>query len=344
MLTIDGSIGEGGGQILRTSLALSLVTGTPLRFENIRAKRSKPGLLRQHLTAVRATEALGATVEGAELGSQTLTVEPRAVRGGEHTFSVSSAGSACLVLQTVLPPLLVAEEPARITFEGGTHNPFAPPFDYLDRVFLPILQRMGASVSARLERRGFYPAGGGRFSVEIGSARALQPIDLLERGPLVARRAIAINANLPREIAQRELDAVATALGWAESELEIVEDRQSTGPGNVLLLEVQHGGQCEMFAGFGERGVRADRVVRRAVGELKRFLGSNAPVGTRLADQLMLPFALAGGGAFRTEPLSEHSRTNLQIIEAFLPGAIETTERGDTIVVEFFDTKRGSGA
>jgi len=313
MLVIDGSTGEGGGQILRTSLALALVTATPVRIEQIRAKRAKPGLLRQHLAAVKAAIQIGAAIEGAELGATSLVVRPGAVRGGEHAFTIGSAGSACLVLQTVLPALLAAGEPARLRLEGGTHNPFAPPFDYLERVFLPVLAQMGAKVTAVLERVGFYPAGGGAFSVEIERCDRLVGVELRERGALVA--------HLPGEIAKRELDLVQRMLGWDEAELQIEQVAGSAGPGNVLLLEVDHGGPREICTGFGEKSRRAEAVARHAIDQMRRFAGYGAPVGAHLADQLLVPFAIAGAGAFRTQPLSQHARTNLAIIERFFAGA-----------------------
>lgn len=334
MLIIDGSTGEGGGQILRTSLTLSLVTGTPLRIENIRAKRGKPGLLRQHLTAVKAAEAIGALVEGAELGSTSLTVRPGSVQGGEFTFSIGSAGSACLVLQTVLPALLAAGQGARLTLEGGTHNSFAPPYDFLERVYLPVLSRMGARVRLDLDRMGFYPAGGGAFRVEIDASPKLGGVELLTRGECVSRRARAFVAHLPGEIAKRELAVVKKRLDWDDSELEIVQVRDSAGPGNVVLLEVEHATGREMCAGFGEKGKKAEAVARRVTTEMQRYLDADAPVGVRLADQLMVPFAIAGDGAFRTLPLSQHSQTNLGVIERFLPGRIQVREdeAGATLV------------
>src|SRR5689334_333662 len=176
MLKLDGSVGEGGGQILRTALALSALTGQPFEIEKIRAKRRKPGLLRQHLTAVRAATALcQAQVEGDSLGSMTLRFVPGDVKPGEYAFAIGTAGSATLVLQTVLPPLLLASRPSKITIEGGTHNPLAPPVDFLDRSFLPLVRRMGPRVRVQLERWGFYPAGGGRISVEIEPVQRLQP-------------------------------------------------------------------------------------------------------------------------------------------------------------------------
>jgi RNA 3'-terminal phosphate cyclase (ATP) len=335
MLIIDGSLGEGGGQILRTSLALSLVTQTPVRIEKIRARRSRPGLLRQHLAAARAAAAIGAEVEGAELGASELTLRPGPVRGGSHAFAVGSAGSACLVLQTVLPALLATGQAARLTLQGGTHNPSAPPFDFLDRVFVPLLSRMGAPVSAELERAGFYPAGGGEITVEVGASRGLRGVELMERGALVSQRARASVAHLSADIAKRELAEVQRRLGLAESELEIRQVTDSAGPGNVIFVEVEHESCRELCTGFGEKAVKAERVARRAIGDMRRYLKSSAPVGVRLADQLMLPLAIAGEGLFRTLPLSEHSRTNIEVIEAFLPGRISIREDDEGATLAF---------
>jgi RNA 3'-terminal phosphate cyclase (ATP) len=183
LIRIDGRLGEGGGQILRTSLSLSLVTGKAFRIENIRAGREKPGLLRQHLAAVlAAAEVCGGEVEGAVPGSSCLTFRPGPVRPGQYRFSVGTAGSATLVFQTVLPALMLGSWPSSVEVEGGTHNMAAPPYDFLSRTFVPLVNRMGPNVSLRFERYGFYPAGGGRFSAEIQPAVALKPLHLGERG------------------------------------------------------------------------------------------------------------------------------------------------------------------
>ena len=233
MLTIDGSSGEGGGQILRTALALSLVTQQPFRIQNIRAGRQKPGLLRQHLTAVEAAVQVGdAGVDGATLGSKELVFRPAKVRAGEYRFAVGTAGSATLVLQTVLPALIVGPEPSRLTLEGGTHNPHAPPFDFLDRTFLPLLNRMGPQLSASLDRAGFYPAGGGRISVEVNPVEKLQPLVLRERGESKSRSARAIYSNLSPAVANRELKVVSEKLGWSRESLHAAQV-ESNGPGNA---------------------------------------------------------------------------------------------------------------
>lgn len=328
MLTIDGSLGEGGGQILRSALALSMVTGTPFRLENIRAGRSKPGLLRQHLTAVNAAaEVCGARLTNARLHSRDLTFVPGTVRPGDYRFSIGTAGSTTLVLQTVLPPLLTAAAPSSLVLEGGTHNPHAPPFDFIDRAFLPIINRMGPRVVANLERYGFFPAGGGRFSVEIEPAATLTPLRLTERGEIRRQHSIAFLAGLPRHIGERENKTVADALNWPMTDTEICELPADQGPGNILLLEIESEHVTEVFTGFGKRGVRSEDVARAAADDVKAYLAAGLPVGTCLADQLLLPFALAGGGAFSTLALSRHASTNIEIIQMFLNVRIKATER-----------------
>lgn len=331
MIHIDGSCGEGGGQVLRTSLGLSLVTGKPFTIENIRARRKMPGLMRQHLTAVNAAAAVGGThVEGASLGSRTLVFEPSTVRAGSYHFAVGTAGSATLVLQTVLPALLVAAGASDLTLEGGTHNPFAPPFDFLQKSFLPLLGRMGAEVKATLERPGFYPAGGGRFHVHVEPCPRLTPIELLERGAIVATRARAVVAQISEGIAQREIEVVRNMLGWPRHGVDVEVVENSFGPGNVLLLEVETENVTEVVTGFGEKGVRAEEVARKAVRDVRKYLAADVPVGLYLADQLLIPMAMAGGGRFRTSKLTRHTETNIEIVRRFLDIdiTVETTQTG----------------
>jgi len=335
MLTIDGSYGEGGGQILRTSLALSLITGKPFRIEKIRAGRKSPGLLRQHLTAVNAAvEVGGADVMGATIGSRELTFVPAGITPGNYHFAVGTAGSATLVLQTVLPALLIAAAPSHLTLEGGTHNPFAPPFDFLAKSFLPFINRLGPQVKVELERPGFYPAGGGKFSVEINPASSLERTDLTERGKIKARRGRAIVANLPRHIAEREIDVIRRKMSWNTEWLETHVIDDSRGPGNIVLIEIECENMTEVFTGFGERGVRAEAVAQRAVQAARRYLSSEVAAGEYLADQLLIPMAMAGGGKFTTLPLSRHATTNIDMIQKFLDVEItvETVSNRECIV------------
>jgi RNA 3'-terminal phosphate cyclase (ATP) len=320
MIEVDGSQGEGGGQVLRTALSLSLCTGQPFRIGAIRARRAKPGLMRQHLTAVDAAAQIGAAqVEGAALGSQELTFCPQAVRPGDWTFDVGTAGSTTLVLQTVLPALLTAVQRSTLTLRGGTHNPLAPPFEFLSLAFLPLLARMGPQVTAALVRRGFFPAGGGEVRVQIQPVRRLAPLALEDRGAQTAAYAEAVVSRLPAHIAQRELEVVRGALNLSASALHVTEDQQAPGPGNVLLIVQAYERVTEVFAGFGERGVRAEQVAQSTVDQALRFGRSAAAVGEHLADQLVLPLALAGRGSFTTLEPSGHTRTNLEVIGRFLP-------------------------
>lgn len=325
MITIDGSFGEGGGQVLRTALALAMCTGQPFRIENIRAKRDKPGLLRQHLACVRAaTQVCNATVDGDAIGSKSLAFKPGAVRGGDYTFAIGSAGSTTLVLQTVLPALMQSGTASAVTLEGGTHNPLAPPFDFLEKSFLPVLRRMGADVAVTLDRAGFYPAGGGRLRAMIGSTPTLTPIELTKRTAPTSRRASAIVAGLPGEIALRELEKLKKDLRLADDETEIRQLPDEWGPGNALLLELVGDEVTEVITGFGERGVSAEAVAVRVASDAKHFLAQRVPVGEFLADQLLIPLALAGGGAFVTGPLSMHSTTNLEVVRRFVRDATLT--------------------
>lgn len=318
-IKIDGSRGEGGGQILRTSLAMSLVTGKSFHIENIRAGRKRPGLLRQHLTAVNAAvEVSQAEVKGNAIGSQELYFAPKSVRPGRYQFAVGTAGSSTLVLQTVLPALLTTDGGLELILEGGTHNPYAPPFDFLIKTFLPIINRMGPKITATLERPGFYPAGGGRFNVSIAPAKMLSRIDLLERGEIRRRLARAIVARLPRKIGERELKVIRDKLSWDRHCLRVEEVTSSRGPGNILTVEIESEHITEVFTGFGERGVRAEEVGDRTVKEVQEYLAADVPVGRYLADQLLIPMALAGGGVFRTLPLTRHTRTNIEILKQFL--------------------------
>ncbi|HEX5244400.1 MAG TPA: RNA 3'-terminal phosphate cyclase [Tepidisphaeraceae bacterium] len=328
LIQLDGSLGEGGGQILRTALSLSMVTGRAFRIEMIRAGRPKPGLLRQHLTAVNAAgEICGATVDGAAISSRELTFSPGPVKAGQYTFTVGSAGSTTLVLQTVLPALMMAKESSSLTLEGGTHNPHAPPLDFLEKAFVPLVNRMGPTVHLNLERAGFYPAGGGRFFADIQPASKLAPLHLHARGPAKRNLAKAVVAALPGNIAKRELAQIEKKLGWTGEQLQIRQLPQEWGPGNILTLEIDSENVTEVFTSFGMKGVSAESVADQVFHEARRYLACDAPVGPHLADQLLLPIALAGGGSFVTYELTEHTRTNIQVIQRFLPVRFEVIEK-----------------
>ena len=340
MLTIDGSQGEGGGQIIRTSLAL--ITGKPFRIFNVRARREKPGLQRQHLTAVNAAAAIGqAQVEGASVGSSAFTFHPGTVTPGNYSFPIGTAGSTTLVLQTILPPLMIAAATSTLAFEGGTHNPHAPPFEFIATTFLPLINRMGPRVAARLERYGFYPPGGGRLNVFIEPApSALKPLDLPGRGEIRARRARALVVKLPANVGGRELAVISERLGWGDSdgdELRVETSTNAISPGNVLTLEIMSEHLTEVFTGIGERGVRAETVAERAADEARAYLETDAPVGEHLADQLLIPLALAGGGSYTTGQPSLHTTTNIEVIKMFLDVELTVKQTdGDVWKIEIF--------
>jgi RNA 3'-terminal phosphate cyclase (ATP) len=250
------------------------------------------------------------------VGSSEVTFRPGSVVPGEYRFAVGTAGSTGLVLQTVLMPLVLADKPSRLVLEGGTHNMLAPPFDFIERTFLPIINRMGPSVQAKLVRHGFYPRGGGRIEVDITPA-ALRPVECIERGAATGVCAAALFAGLPFEIADREVAVVRRELGWSEREAYVRELPAEHGPGNILLLEAQFEHVTEIVSGFGQLGVTAERVAKTAIGRMRGYLASSAFAGPYLADQLLLPFALAGGGAFTSVKPSQHSLTAAAVIERF---------------------------
>ncbi|MEW5788814.1 MAG: RNA 3'-terminal phosphate cyclase [Pseudomonadota bacterium] len=328
MIEIDGAAGEGGGQILRTALTLAMITGQAIRMVAIRARRPKPGLLRQHLTAVEAATAIcRARVEGAAVGSQTLEFHPGPIRGGDYRFAIGTAGSCTLVLQTVLPALWFADGPSTFAVSGGTHNPAAPPADFLRRSWLPVVAAMGVDMELELLRHGFYPAGGGEMLARVRPASPLTPWQAPARAPAGKPRAVAVVAGVPVDVARRELARLQQHLGDMETEVRVLSSRE--GPGNALLVEIPLSGHGEVFTGLGERGLPAETVADRLARMVRGFLDSDASVGEHLADQLLLPLALAGGGGFTAPVLSSHARTNMAVIQRFLPVEFAVESRTD---------------
>jgi RNA 3'-terminal phosphate cyclase (ATP) len=226
-----------------------------------------------------------------------------------------------------------------LTVEGGTHNPWAPPFDFLARAFLPLISRMGASVQAAIQRYGFYPAGGGQFTVEIAPCRRLEPLTLMDRGETKRRHVQAVVANLPAGIGHREIHLAVRKMGWSPEEAEVIvlsareergSPRSASGPGNVVMIEIESAEVVEVFTAFGEVAVRAEAVAERAVQDTRSYLAAQVPVGPYLADQLLVPLALAGGGTFRTMPLSRHSTTNIEVIRQFLGVTVAVAQESAT--------------
>ncbi|MEM9168523.1 MAG: RNA 3'-terminal phosphate cyclase [Pseudomonadota bacterium] len=328
MIIIDGSQGEGGGQILRSALSLSACTGQPFRIRNIRKNRSRPGLMRQHLTCIRATEEVcGGKATDAHIGSTELTFSPGDIRGGSYNFNIGTAGSTSLVFQTVLPALLAADEPSCVELSGGTHNAASPPFEFIDEVFLPMIKRSGGIVSATLQRRGFYPAGGGRWTAFIEPL--LEPRDLTLEGasatPSISVEAA--TANIPESIATRELATAKDMLGLPDDALT-QKVYESDGPGNVVLIRIDWPERREIVTGFGKHGVSAETVAKRACAEAKSLIAHGGVVGPHLADQLLLPMALGAGGQFETAEPSAHFVSSVDVIKAFLDVEITIKDGG----------------
>ena len=318
MISIDGSIGEGGGQIIRTALALSLCLGKPFHIKNIRVKRKKPGLAWQHLAAVHAAQAIGnAKVEGAEHKSTELNFYPQGIHGGQFHFDIGTAGSTSLVIQTILPALLMADYESEILLTGGTHNPMAPSFDFLDKCFFNVLRNAGANINAQLLKPGFFPKGGGQVKLNIQPNKTLDEINITERGEVLRAKATASVAGLPLHIAERELNTIQQHLTINPLELYTQELSPQFGPGNVLILEIQSEHITEVFTAYGQKHKPAEKVAKQLVSEAQAYLDSKVAVGLHLADQLLIPMALQGKGQFITHGISSHTQTNIEVIKQF---------------------------
>jgi RNA 3'-terminal phosphate cyclase (ATP) len=317
-------MGEGGGQVLRSALSLSLLTGRPFRLSRIRANRDRPGLRPQHLAAAQAAARVaGAEVCGDRVGSEEIAFAPGQVRPGDYFFDIGTAGATSLVLQTLLLPLALAPRPSSVTIRGGTHVPWSPCFHYLDWQWRPFLARIGIPFDLTMTMAGFYPRGGGELQAQIPGGARPTPLRLTKRGPLRAVRGLSAVANLPREIAERQrrqaLRRLQNLLSGIEPEV-VVEELPAASRGTVFLLltECESGRAC-CFA-LGARGKRAERVADEAVDALAAFLGTDGAVDPWLADQLLLPLALANGPSeLRTSEVTAHLLTNADVIRLFLP-------------------------
>lgn len=326
MLYIDGSQGEGGGQILRTALSLAMITGTEMKIENIRAGRSKPGLMRQHLACVSAAQEISrAEVRGAKVGSCEITFKPKAVKAGEYQFSVGTAGSTMLIFQTVLPALAQLDSASRIVFHGGTHNMMAPSYDFVKLAFAPQLKCMGVTVDMQIQRYGFYPQGGGQWSVTIQPGAEPEALQLDQRGELKNKEAVVTSANIPAHVARRELETIAKHCHWSSKHMRI-EQVNALGGGNILSLRLHYAHCSEVIEHVGKIGLSAEKVAKAASADLRRYQDSEAVVGEHLADQLLLPMVLGKGGVFRSMKPSLHCRTNRDIIELFTQRKIRFDE------------------
>jgi RNA 3'-terminal phosphate cyclase (ATP) len=319
MVEMDGSFGEGGGQILRTSLALSCLFEQPFRISNIRKGRKRPGLMPQHLTCVRAAaEISGAEISGYSVGSPELTFKPRKIRSGDYSFDIGTAGSTSLVLQTLLPPLLLVPETSTLTISGGTHVPFSPTFNYISEVFLPTLGRLGIDVKAHIDSYGFYPRGGGKVRFVISPCRGIESVNLARRGQLTGIEGVSAVGNLPISIAIRQKEALISHLQEFETDIK-TSTVNTPGRGTFIFLKARYGDSLAGFSALGERGKRAEQVGEEAVREFFDYHSSGMTLDHHMADQIVLYLALADGESnFSTARITEHLKTNLHVIKSFM--------------------------
>jgi len=360
---VDGSYGEGGGQVLRTSLTLSTLTGRPARVHSIRAGRSSPGLAPQHLTGVLAlADVCGAEIDGARIGSTEVLFHPKTPpRPDRYAFDVASvakggsAGSVTLLLQALLVPLALAPAPSQLRLTGGTHVAWSPPFHYIESVYLPALSRMGIRAECSLDAWGFYPKGGGRITVEMGPGSAADsgaphaagpgPLTLTARGELKSLKGVAVACNLSSAIAQRMANRARNMLGEAGIRSDVAPLRvRGTGPGAAIVLVAEYEETVAAFSALGERGKPADKVAEEAIRDFLHHHESGAPVDMHLADQLLLPMSLAmGRSEFRTCRITRHLLTNKHVIGQFLPATIDVQgEEGapGTVIIDGAGTGR----
>ncbi len=329
-LEIDGDYGEGGGQILRSSLSLSAILGQPIRLTKIRSRRKKPGLAAQHLTTVNAVTAItNAEVAGDTLGSQTLTFVPQRIRAGNYSFNVAdvrpSAGALSLVFQSIALPLTYADAPSTVTLRGGTHVPYSPNTHYVQTIFIPTLAKFGFQGSLRLKRWGWYPKGGGEATGHVQPVSNWNGVKLSERGALKSIRGISAVSSLPRRIAIRQRDRCMARLAPFARRISIdLVEGKSIGQGTLVFLNAEFEHAQAGFSALGQRGKPAEQVADEACLALIDYLESGAAIDGHLSDQLILPMALsAGETCFTTSQISRHVTTNIWLVQQFLPDRFE---------------------
>lgn len=326
MIELNGAHGEGGGQILRSALALSILTQQPFRLYNLRANRSKPGLRPQHLAAVQAaTQISRAQTSGAALNSREITFTPQTVRGGTYTFSIPTAGAAILLLHTLYLPLLLNGTSTHLTLGGGTHIPHSPTFDYLQHIWQPAMQQIGFDIRLQFKKAGFYPEGGGEFEAILRPARPPSPLNTPTRGDLMWIRGFSQAANLPEDISRRQkLHALSRLQSMCRDSKISLQTLTAPGKGTALFLFTQSQHVRAGFSALGKKGKPAEQVAAEAVNDLLEYINSPAALDPHLADQILLPLVFATGEShFSVCRITQHLLTNADTIRAFLPIQIE---------------------
>ncbi|MDO9289879.1 MAG: RNA 3'-terminal phosphate cyclase [Thermodesulfovibrionales bacterium] len=324
MIEIDGSFGEGGGQILRTALSLSSLFLKPFRIFNIRKGRKKSGLMPQHLTCVRAMQLISdAEVAGDKIGSSVLVFKPKSVKAGEFFFDIGTAGSTSLVLQTIVPSLIFSSEKTSVILKGGTHVPFSPSFDYIAEVFAPVLGKMGIRIELKIESYGFYPKGGGKIRVDIFPAKDIKPLRVTERGAILMIKGYSGTGNLPLSIAERQKSAAIKKIQTEIKDLMQPVDIEilnvsSPGQGTFIYLHSETENAIAGFTSLGERGKKAETVGEEAAEEFSEYYFTNAAFDRHLPDQIVLYLSMSKEESiFTTSCITQHLMTNLWVIGLF---------------------------
>ncbi|KAL0212858.1 hypothetical protein RCL1_006484 [Eukaryota sp. TZLM3-RCL] len=335
MLSIDGSHGEGGGQVLRTTLSIATAIGQSVRIFNIRAGRDKPGLRPQHLTAVNAcTTISNAKVKGNSVGSTEITFIPNRVGSGDYTFDIGTAGSVNLLLQTLIPPLLTASGRSKVTVIGGTQNPFSPNSHYLVEVFVPLLRKLGANITVRHTKEGFYPQGGGRMELEVdgfGTAHPLSPLTLLQRGSLLSCSVLSAVARLPEHVNDGLVSVLNNYVKTLVPANKIERRRENwdtKSPGCVASIRLDYEHTITAAFAIGKRGVSAEEIAQEAVDDLDKFVlcGDSFAVDRHLCDMLITILAFSmGKSRFTTTEITLHSLTNAEVVNIFYPNTVKIT-------------------
>ncbi len=318
-IEIDGSFGEGGGQILRTALSLSCITGRPFELFNIRRGRKKPGLMPQHITCVNAvSEISSARVSGIKTGSTRLSFTPGRINSGNYIFDIKTAGSCSLVLQTLLLPLLSADSPSHITIKGGTHVPFSPTYHYISEVFIPMLYRIGIRVDPSINRYGFYPKGGGESSFRIFPAGKINGLNPVSKGTLLSVHGYSGVSRLPISIAERQKNALLQKLYPLSADVQVL-DVPSPGQGTFVFLKGEYEQVLSGFSSLGKRGKPAENVGKEVVEQFTAFHNTPACFDPHLSDQMVMYLSLSHeDSSFTTSRITQHLLTNLWVIEKFL--------------------------
>lgn len=336
MLRIDGGYGEGGGQILRTSLSLSVLAAQAIEIFNIRAKRKKPGLQAQHLVAVKAAEEISqAKVSGAKIGSKILRFEPKKIKFGRFEFDIGTAGSTTLVAQTILLPLSFSKHPSEVLIVGGTHNPLAPPFHYFSEVFLPMIEKLGIKAEAKLEKYGFYPKGGGRIRLFVQPIQKLVASDFLERGKIEEISGLSVVANLPFSIAERQKNALQSFLKNFSGINILAERVEALSAGTFVFLKVKFENILAGFSSLGEKGKPAEKVGQEVAQQFSDYYQSEKVIDPYLADQIVLYLAISKKPfAFTVSKITNHLLTHIWLLEKFLDIKIKIDKEKNKIFKE----------